>query len=261
MGSHIKFIYPLNPLNEREADGPFQDEFTCFEQKGINCSLFDYDLLEAGIFSAKPRLNSGDTIIYRGWMLTPTAYKTLSTLVEEQGGKMLVSPEEFLKSHHITGWYQNLNSFTPQSCFFESDTDIETEATKLGWHNFFVKDYVKSNYDTRGSIAHSPAEVKEIVELIKAHRGYLEGGIALRKVEAFQPETEVRYFVFNGKCYSPDGYLPEIVKQIAQLHHSPFYSIDIIERKDGELRLIEVGDGQVSDRKNWSAETFCEIFN
>jgi ATP-grasp domain, R2K clade family 3 len=31
---------------------------------------------------------------------------------------------------------------------------------------------------------------------------------------------------------------------------APFYSVDVVENLAGELRLVELGDGQVSDKKN-----------
>jgi hypothetical protein len=34
-------------------------------------------------------------------------------------------------------------------------------------------------------------------------RGTIEGGICVRKVEDFIPETERRYFVINGRCFAP----------------------------------------------------------
>ena len=37
------------------------------------------------------------------------------------------------------------------------------------------------------------------------------------------------------------------------------YSIDVIENVDGNLRVVELGDGQVSDRKTWSIDKFVEL--
>jgi hypothetical protein len=43
------------------------------------------------------------------------------------------------------------------------------------------------------------------------------------------------------------------------LASSPFFSIDLITSESGELRLVEIGDGQVSDRKQWPAERFAAM--
>jgi acetoacetate decarboxylase len=70
----------------------------------------------------------------------------------------------------------------------------------------------------------------------------------------------VRHFVFQGKAHSPGIETPEIVSLAAQKIKSPFFSVDTIRRKDGEIRIVELGDGQVSDRKSWTAAQFLKIF-
>ncbi|MBX2859048.1 MAG: ATP-grasp domain-containing protein [Cellvibrionaceae bacterium] len=255
----MRVIFPYNPLNEKEADGAFNDEYLQLKQKGIACSLFDYDALQFNEFRPKPGLNEGDLVLYRGWMLNPKAYEKLSNLVGKRGGKMLTSTANFLKSHHLPGWYKQVHEFTPETIFINHEKDVVSAAEQSGWCKFFVKDFVKSNYSERGSIANSPQEINEIIGLIRKHRGDIEGGIALRRVETFIEESEVRYFVFNGKPYSPTGGVPPLVGEIAARHKAPFYSVDIVQRADGELRLIEIGDGQVSDIKNWQVTVFCQV--
>jgi hypothetical protein len=131
---------------------------------------------------------------------------------------------------------------------------------KLGWQSYFVKDFVKSNNTERGSIAYSANDVLEIIKLLKQFRAEIEGGIVLRKVEHYLPKTEQRYFVWQGKVYSANHFIPTLAWQIAAKHLAPFYAMDLIQKLDGTWRLVEIGDGQVSDRKHWSAETFCNIF-
>lgn len=40
--------------------------------------------------------------------------------------------------------------------------------------------------------------------------------------------------------------LPSLVRQVAHRIRSPFFSIDVAERQDGVLRVVEIGDGAVS---------------
>ena len=87
----------------------------------------------------------------------------------------------------------------------------------------------------------------------------IEGGIALRKVEQLRPETEIRYFIFGGKPYSPNKIVPSIVEEISKRHNAPFYSVDVGENSAGQHRLIEIGDGQVSDKKTWKSKDFCNL--
>ncbi len=58
-----------------------------------------------------------------------------------------------------------------------------------------------------------------------------------------------------------DAAVPAIVAEVATLVQSPFYSVDVVEKVSGELVIIELGDGQVSDRKKWSASRFAEVAN
>ena len=255
----MRIIFPYSPLNEKEADYIFQEEYILLKSMGIDCSLFNYDSLDFGDFSPKPKINNSETILYRGWMMSPSLYEKYVKLVENKGGKPLTSLSDYIGSHHLPNWYECCKEFTSESYFFPNDGMLEENASNLGWDSFFVKDYVKSNYNERGSIAKSPSEIIDIVNLIKEHRGEIEGGISLRKVEDYLPETEVRYFVLNGKPYSPDGDVPEIVLNISKKYKAPFYSVDLIQRADGELRLVELGDGQVSDRKSWNPEVFCRM--
>ncbi len=100
-----------------------------------------------------------------------------------------------------------------------------------------------------------------MVDLIERYRGQLEGGVCIRELEDLLPETEERYFVFRGKAFARDGVVPELVKDIARRIESPFFSVDIVLTREGTPRLIELGDGQVSDRKKWPASTFIEALN
>ena len=252
-------LHPQDPLDKQQADAPFRLEHIALKALNVQCSLFDFDTLALGEFNPKPALNSNELVLYRGWMLNPLSYKNLVGLVQRTGASMITSEKQYISSHHLPGWYKSCQDLTPESVFFSAEADIVLESEKLKWDTYFVKDYVKSNYDDRGSIANTPPEVAEIVNLIKEHRGEIEGGIALRKVEDLRPGTEIRYFVFNGNPYSPNNSIPTIVEEIVKRHTAPFYSADVMENMAGQHRLIEIGDGQVSDKKTWKTEEFCSF--
>jgi glutathione synthase/RimK-type ligase-like ATP-grasp enzyme len=63
----------------------------------------------------------------------------------------------------------------------------------------------------------------------------------------------------NGTPHAASGSVPDVVKECARRLKQRFYSIDVIERADGELRVVEVGDGQVSDLAGWEAKAFAGI--
>ena len=83
----------------------------------------------------------------------------------------------------------------------------------------------------------------------------------MRRIERFVAESERRYFVLDGKPFSAAGDpVPEVVEQVASRIPSPFFSVDVARREDGVLRVVEVGDGQVSDLVGWPAEAFAAMW-
>ena len=53
---------------------------------------------------------------------------------------------------------------------------------------------------------------------------------------------------------------PEIVQECAKRISSPFFSVDAVDRSDGVQRIVEIGDGQVSDLVGWTADRFVELW-
>jgi hypothetical protein len=94
---------------------------------------------------------------------------------------------------------------------------------------------------------------------MKQFRGTVEGGFCVRRVEEFLPDTERRYFVIEGVPHAAEGEVPAIVHECAKRLQKRFYSVDVVRRADGPLRIVEVGDGQVSDLVGWSPERFAEV--
>ena len=107
-----------------------------------------------------------------------------------------------------------------------------------------------------------PSEITALIADMKEYRGEIEGGICVRRVEDFVPESETRYFVLYGIGYaaSEGKTLPDVVRQCAERIPSPFFSVDVAERTDGVLRVVEIGDGQVSDLVGWSAAAFATMW-
>ena len=256
------FIYPCETFNIKKVDKHFETEYSFFKKEGFNVALVDLDdNLIKGDFTEE------QTFIYRGWMLSKSEYLKLEKLVNNKKCKLLTDIDSYYQSHYLFNQYNSnefkkgTNGFTPETVFCEENTLVET-LDRLNWDKFFVKDYVKSLTTDRGSIANNKNEVKEIVDLIKYYRGSIEGGISIRKVESFVEDTEVRYFVLNGKVYSPNRKFHDILSNINELHNEPFFSVDVIQDKQGKEWIVEIGDGQVSDLKGkgWSVEDFINIF-
>ena len=78
--------------------------------------------------------------------------------------------------------------------------------------------------------------------------------------EALRAETEERYFVLSRPALTGvSDTVPPLVEQVAQRIDCPFFSRRRVESTSGELRLMELGDGQVSDRKQWPAARFAAM--
>jgi ATP-grasp domain, R2K clade family 3 len=129
-----------------------------------------------------------------------------------------------------------------------------------GWTSCFLKDYVKSFSTDGGSIITDLTQIPAVIAKMKKYRGQIEGGLCARRLESFDVTTEQRYFVYEGKAFSVDGTIPDVVQAVVRKVSSPFFSVDIIHRSDGVWRVVELGDGQVSDLKQWIPEKFLEIF-
>lgn len=256
----MQLIYPSDYFNPAKADETFEQEFTCARQNGLTCVLLSSEHASMGKYKFSHNFEPDVPVIWRGWMLSPEEYQQLHRAVSLSGGQMLESFDDYIRCHYITGWYEICQKYTPETVLVSADADFDMLTDQLKWPCYFVKDYVKSLTTSRGSVAVNADEIREVLKSIEHFRGKIEGGVSLRRFENLVPESERRYFSLNGKVFSADGIIPEVVIEIAQLIDAPFFSIDMVENVAGQLRLIEIGDGQVSDIKEWPVERFVRMF-
>lgn len=265
-----RVLSPANPVRRGVADELVEEEVAALRALGVPVSLFAEDALEQGELRPRPAFEPGDVVLYRGWMKTLPAYDVLASEVARFGAAMLTSPEHYAQCHHLPRWYEALRDVTPETRFYAADADLEQELTSLDWpscfparetNQYFVKDFVKSLTTSRGSIANSPAEAAEVARAIAATRGEIEGGLCVRRVERFMEETERRIFVTFGELHAHDGVVPDLAREIATRIASPFASMDVVQDEAGTWRVVELGDGQVSDRKAWSAEHIARVID
>lgn len=259
----MRLLYPSDPLDKTRPNEPFVPEVEAAHALGLAVSLFSFEDFQIGRFRPRPVLEAGEAIVYRGWMLTPEGYADLHAAIVARSAAPLTGVDQYRLCHHLPEWYPLCSALTPETVFLPLGTDLGTalrEPPASGWSAWFVKDYVKSLTTQRGSVARSVAETVEIVSLLERHRGSLEGGICLRRFERFVPNSEERYFVFRGRALAREGQPPVLVETLAERIDSPFFSVDLVRSEEGSLRLVELGDGQVSDRKGWPPERLVSIF-
>jgi hypothetical protein len=254
----MHLLYPSSPLRSRQPDEQYQAEVEAVRSEGFEVSLFSVEAFLACDFKASPPLPANAEILYRGWMLSKDEYGSLVAAIRGADSQPVSDLTSYLTCHYLPNWYPLLSEFTPETKVYPADCDLGKELKVLGWSEYFIKDYVKSLKTSVGSRLSKPEQIEAVVSDMKRFRGTIEGGFCVRRVENFLPETERRYFVFDGKPHASEGEVPEVVHQCASRVKSRFFSADLIQRADGGLRIVEVGDGQVSDLVGWSPERFAE---
>ena len=259
----MHLLFPSDPFQPKSPDEGYAHEVNAATSAGIPYSLISIEDLQVGTFKVSPKIPEGSSVIYRGWMLPVSLYTEMYSHIQNKGASMITTPSMYEAAHHFPNWYPAVTSYTPETIVISEDANFEEALKDVAWpEGFFVKDFVKSLTTSRGSIARSPAEVFEVVSLIKKFRGSIEGGVCIRRVEKFLTDTEERYFVFKGIVLSSNDVIPAIVHEIAvQFKDSAFYSVDVVKNTEGQWRLIEIGDGQVSDLKKWNVDLFMQKLN
>jgi hypothetical protein len=255
------FLVPSDPLSPREPDEIFQDQVAALRGAGLGVTLFSLDDLQSGNARIRGPIPEGATVVYRGWMVSAEEYGRIVDLIRSKGGVPLTSPEQYLACHHLPNWYPLVADLTAETKVLPADADFEVELPALGWGRFFLKDYVKSLKTSVGSVVTKPEEVPVVLAEMEKFRGAIEGGVCVRRFESFVPGSERRYFVFGGTGHAAEGPVPDLVAEVAARIPSPFFSVDIAQREDGQSRVVEIGDGQVSDLVGWDPRRFAALWS
>jgi len=265
MASHysslmLHFVFSADPLDSRRVD-----EYYAGQKKALAEVGFATSVVADGVFDGTAPLASVPkerTVVYRGWMVDAKQYQNFAAAVHAGGSSPLTSPEAYLRTHHLPNWYSLLRDLTPETVVFPPDVDLASELRRLDWPAYFIKDYVKSLKTSAGSLITNAAEAQRVADDMLRFRGTIEGGFCVRRVERFQPATERRYFVLHGRPYAPSeaDVIPEIVRTVAGRIDSPFFSVDVALNEDRVLRVVEIGDGQVSDLVGWTVEELVRMW-
>ncbi len=253
------FVFSADELKPTKVDPEFADQAAALVAAGHSVCTFDSD---EGRVRRKPNDAIAGPAILRGWMLSSSGYETYVAALTQSGLEPLTNHEQYLSSHHLPNWYPALEGLTAETVFLSSDADLEAELKALGWDAFFLKDWVKSLKTSVGSVVRDPSQAPVVAREMEKFRGTIEGGICVRRYEELVPATERRYFVLDGQCHAPQGHdVPRLVYEVAErLTASRFFSVDVAETSGGVSRVVEVGDGQVSDLVGWDLESFVGIF-
>ncbi len=255
-GFQLGFVFPSDFINSKKPDEFYENEYKLFKEAGYPVYLINIDNLE----DSRIYPSLGDhRLLYRGWMVDEDKYQKMFKKLD---GQLLVNTEDYLKSHHLPGWYESIKEFTIDSVV-TTEADASETYNTLGWRKAFIKDYVKSLKTGKGSIVDSAEDVTRALEDIHKFKGFVEKGIVFRKVVDLEQDTETRFFVLNGQVFSNSANveMQTLVEKVSQNHNAFFYSVDVVKDKLGNLLIIEIGDGQVSDIVGWELNNFVNIFS
>jgi hypothetical protein len=236
----MHIIYPCLPYQPRTVDPLWEPEYEWARAQGLATGLVDMDNEKVWFPTpARPAL-----ALYRGWMLTAAEYERLGHLLP-----LAVSPAEYLSSHHATGWYEAVADYTFPSRFLSEPAALDFAAGR----RYFVKGLVKS-FDKESVLTSQ----EQLAGFWQRHE--LPAGIPLfvRDFAELKPDSERRFFVVRGQAFGAGGaVLPEALQvAVDALRPRLFYSFDVAETRAGQPVLVEVGDGQVSDLKEWTMADF-----
>lgn len=264
-----KMLFPSSMLNPARVDEAFQ-----WQVDGVSAldgpppALVDLGSLNnTGYGKSLRRVEEGDTLVYRGWMMSPQDYVALADKVEAAGATLLTSAEKYRKAHYLPGWYVPFCNLTARSIWFPAETSIDEIHDVIASNMtgpLMVKDFVKSRKHEWDDALFmlNVAELPRVVgNFLNLQGDALEGGVVIREFEDFDRFIgEVRAWWVHGELVmvtahpdTPDrSFVPsdEFLGQVANAVSAiacPFVTTDITLLVNGEHRVVEVGDGGVSD--------------
>jgi len=262
-----------DPLRPTRCDPHFAAQAAAARQLGSAVALLDHDALLAGDADEAVRRVPRDlgAVRYRGWMIPGADYANLHTALAARGSRLLTPPPQSRPAHELPGWYATFAEVTPASRWIAcaplrvpEPGALARAAAVLPPGAGVAKDYVKSRKHEWDQACYLPdladtAAVHAVVSrLVELQEDALVGGIVLRAFESLRQDVgEARVWWINGEPVlttahpdTPDLRPVPVLDRIRPLVRTlgcGFVTTDLAQRADGSWRVIEVGDGQVSD--------------
>jgi ATP-grasp domain, R2K clade family 3 len=271
----MKLLFCRNPEMKKLPDPVFEDEFEAAKESGFSCLLFGLDDFLARrseqAFVQLPA-GQGETLLYRGWMMTEGEYRRLESACSERGYRLFTPASAYAEALYLPRHFSKLSELAPPTVWIEGTSLDEAWrcARTLGHGPWIVKDFIKSAKQRWHEACFIPERVErsrfdEILQNFLSYRGEnFAGGlvfkqyIPLRKIgdDAFGgPQCEeYRLFYWKQKLLvaSPysrfEGEVPDLERytRIAQKLQSQFVTIDVARTQTGDWLLLEIGAGEVS---------------
>ncbi|MFE6844604.1 ATP-grasp domain-containing protein [Streptomyces sp. NPDC057686] len=277
-------LYCRDALNPRRVDEHFALEAGEVRALGGAVGLIDHDaLLQGDAQLAVAHVPAGlGNVWYRGWMIPSDRYAALAEALRRRGAELIVTPEQYRTAHELPGWHATFAGITPASVWrpttpgeMPTSDDLAALAEPLLPGAGIVKDYVKSRkHDWEQAcfipdLADTVQLTRVVQRFVELQEEFLTGGIVLRAFETFSRlesvAAEVRVWWLDGEprllTPHPDGpfgrgLVPDLdhVAPAVRRLACRFVTTDMALRSDGAWRVVEVGDGQVSDLHQSSSQ-------
>lgn len=258
-------LFPAHPLKPTRSDDHFLPEWEAARELGIQTALFDDESLRRGRSAlAVRRVRADGPALLRGWMLSADEYQALETALAAQGVRLRTSAADYARAHHLPGWHDAFRAHTAKTVFVGPDLDgLEDALAALALGAAVVKDHVKS----LKHLWHEAAYIPDVADVQSARRvctRFLElrgedlvGSLVLRRWEDYET-PEARSWWVEGELAlitahpdTADARTPiphlEFLAPAVKALGCPFVTVDLARLRDGEWRVVEVSDGQVSD--------------
>ncbi|MGW1741246.1 ATP-grasp domain-containing protein [Nocardia sp. NPDC001965] len=274
---------PADVIHASRVDEHFAAEADAARAAGMDVALVDHDALACpdDADEAVRRVRARGEAVYRGWMLRSDHYAAFDQALRRRNVTLRTSAEQYRHAHELPRWYRELSDLTPRSAWTTGNdrTAFDRALGELRSGPAVLRDYTKSMKHYWHEAAFIP-EVDDadgawrVANRFQELRGEdMTGGFVVRRFENFL-SAEVRTWWVDGRCQliGPHPDTPEdmpateldpivVGHAIAGLG-LPFVTADFALRADGVWRLVELGDGQVSDRpKSIRPEALITVFH
>lgn len=262
-----------DPLRRARCDPYFAPQAAVARQAGAEVALLDHDALLLGhTDEAVRRVPHGlGAAWYRGWMIPTAVYTELSAALAQRGVHLLTTPTTYRAAHELPYWYATFAEATPASNWIPCEPGrppgphaLARAAADLPAGPGIVKDFVKSRkHDWEEAcylpdLADTPVVHAVVSRFVELQEDSLAGGIVLRSFEDLRRDVgEARIWWLDGEAVltsaHPDtpGLRPapvlDHIRPLVRRLGCRFITTDLAQRTDDTWRVIEIGDGQVSD--------------
>ena len=259
-------IFPSSYFSDNRVDEELEAEYNAAAETGLfDIALFSYDKwFNEGVIKLNKHFEGVVSAVYRGWMMKPEQYRTFYYGLKSKGVELLTSPDSYELFHIFPNIYPLLEQDTAKMRVYPDGENVSLSEVKARFDRFMVKDFVKSvkgtSFPKYFDKNVTQEEFDRQMDMFYKYRGGLyTGGICIKEYLTLKKygsyTNEYRVFYIGGQAATVSRnsgqyiYLPmppcELIEKYTDLG-SPYYTIDYAELENGEWKILEAGDGQVS---------------